>query len=112
MNKFVKTGLALGLAASTLAITADESFARNRTAYCQSYARDASRHVGGDQVATGLVAGAAVGGIAGALVGGNAFVPGLAIGAVGGTMVGAASGSERRRHVYWAAYNDCMHGHY
>jgi uncharacterized protein YcfJ len=112
MNRFFKITLASGLALATLAATADSSFARSRRGYCAAYARDAARHVGGEDVATGLVVGAGAGGLVGALAGHNNFVPGLAIGAVGGTMVGAVSASEKKRRVYDHAYYRCMNGGY
>ena len=112
MNRFIKIAIAAGLASATLATSADSSFAYGRRSYCMAYARDAARHVGGEQVATGLALGAGAGGLIGALSGHNNFVPGLAIGAVGGTMVGAVAGSEEKKHVYWRAYQDCMSGRY
>jgi uncharacterized protein YcfJ len=112
MKSSFKIALSLALAAATLAATADSSFARSRRGYCAAYARDAARHVGGEDVATGLVVGAGAGGLVGALAGHNSFVPGLAIGAVGGTMVGAVSASEKKRRVYDHAYYHCMNGGY
>jgi uncharacterized protein YcfJ len=111
MNRFFKLSLASLLALGTLAATADSSFAYSRRGYCQAYARHATRHVGGDQVVTGLALGAATGGIFGALTGqghGSNIATGLAIGGVGGGMLGAASGSEERRRAYFEAYQECM----
>ena len=69
MNRFVKIVIAAGLASATLAISANSSFAYGRKSYCMAYARDAARHVGGEQVATGLALGAGAGGLIGALSG-------------------------------------------
>ncbi len=111
MTRFIKLSLASLIAFGTLAATADASFARSRRAYCQAYARSAARHVGGDQVVTGLALGAATGGIFGAITGhgaGSNIATGLAVGGVAGGLGGAVAGSEQKRRVYFEAYQDCM----
>ncbi|MDE2385480.1 MAG: hypothetical protein KGO53_12760 [Alphaproteobacteria bacterium] len=111
MNRTFKISLAGLLALGTLAATADSSFAASRRAYCRAQAAHAARHVGGDQVVTGLALGAATGGVIGAITGhgaGSNIATGLAIGGVGGTMAGAVAGSEKKRQVYWEVYHQCM----
>lgn len=112
MKKLCSIALSATLATAMLATTAEESFARSRSAQCKVYAKREADHVVNQSVGTGLALGAGTGLLIGGLTNGNkGLVPGLAIGAVGGTMVGAISGTERRKRVFRAAYADCMNNY-
>ena len=112
MNRTFRTILAIALGAATLASTADMSFAMSKKQYCRSVARHEAYRAGNNSVGTGIAAGAATGGIFGAITGhgaGSNIVTGLAIGAVGGGLLGAASSSSHRDAVYRQVYEDCMY---
>jgi uncharacterized protein YcfJ len=112
MKKFVSIALTAALAATMVATTASDGFARSRKAQCRVYAKRQADHVVNNSVGTGLALGAGGGALIGGLTNGNnGILPGLALGAVGGTVVGAVSGSERRREVYRSAYFDCMNNY-
>ena len=111
MNRILKISLAGLLAASTLAMTAGDSFAMSRKQYCRNVAAHEARRAQGDSVGAGAAVGAGTGGIIGGITGhghGSNIVTGLALGAIGGAIVGGASGNERAKRVYWETYHDCL----
>lgn len=111
MKKIITIAAVGLLASATLIASAGESQARSRQSICRAEARQAARQHGGDRVGNGALAGAAVGGLFGAVTGGGALsntLTGVAAGGVGGGLLGAATGPGAQRQIYWAAYQDCM----
>ena len=111
MKKILTITVATLLASATLIATATESQARSRQSICRAEARAAARHVGGDRVAQGAIAGAALGGLFGAVTGHGAAsntLTGVAAGGVGGGVLGAATTPDAQRRAYAEAYQDCM----
>jgi hypothetical protein len=109
MKKFVSIALSATLATAMLATSAEQSFARSRSAQCNVYAKRQADHVVNNNVGTGMVLGGGTGLVLGGITHGNrGLLPGLALGVIGGGVVGAISGTEKRKRVYRAAYADCM----
>jgi hypothetical protein len=111
MNRILKIALAAALAASTLALTAGDSFAASKNQYCRWQADRAAHRAAGESVGTGAALGAGAGGLFGGITGhgaGSNIVTGLALGAVGGAIIGGASSQQHAKEVYWSVYHDCM----
>ena len=111
MNRTFKVLISLGLAASFMALTVDESFARSRASKCRAYARQEAANFSNDSVGNGALLGAGVGGLYGGVTGngaGSNIVTGLIGGAIGGAVIGGISGNSKKARVYRAAYADCM----
>ncbi len=109
MNRTLSVILGLAIASASMVATADVSFAKTKKQICKTYATKEANRYANRSVGTGLVAGGVGGAFLGGLFNGKKGVfPGAAFGAVGGTMVGAINGQEKKKQVYWMAYEDCM----
>lgn len=109
MNRTLTVILGLAIASASMVATADVSFAKTKKQICRDYGNKQATKYANKSVGTGLVAGGAGGALLGGLLNGKkGVVPGLAFGAVGGTMLGAINGAEKKKQVYWMAYEDCM----
>lgn len=114
MNRTIKVLMSLGLAASFMAITVDESFARSRASQCRAYARREAANFGDRSVGEGALVGAGLGGLFGGVTGngaGSNIITGVIAGGVGGAVVGGISGNSKKARVYRAAYYDCMNNY-
>ena len=111
MNRTFKVLMSLGLAASFMALTVDESFARSRASKCRAYAREEAARFGDRSVGEGALVGAGLGGLFGGVTGngaGSNIITGVIAGGVGGAVVGGISGNSKKARVYRAAYSECM----
>lgn len=109
MKRTLSVILGLALASASMVATTDVSFAKSPRQICKAYAKKQADHYANGSVGTGLVAGATGGALLGGLLNGKkGVVPGLAFGAVGGTMLGAINGAEKKKQIYYLAYQDCM----
>ncbi len=112
MNRTFKVLMSLGLAASFMALTVDESFAESRKSkQCRRYARQEAANFGDRSVGEGAAIGAGIGGLFGGITGngaGSNIITGVIAGGVGGAVVGGISGNSKKARVYRAAYADCM----
>jgi hypothetical protein len=110
-NKFLASGFAGLLAASTIIATVIPAEARSR-GYCDAYARDyASRKAGGKQVVTGGAIGAGTGALAGAIIPGLSVGEGALIGGGVGLLGGGIDANKKWKKYYRRAYNDCRNGY-
>lgn len=101
--------LGLTFASATMLATADVSFAKSQRQICKAYAQKQANKYANKSVGTGLVAGGVGGAFLGVFLNGKkGAVPGAAFGAVGGTMLGAINGQEKKKQIYYLAFEDCM----
>lgn len=106
-NKFLASGLAGLLAASTMIATVIPAEARSR-GYCDSYARDyANRKAGGKQILGGTALGAGAGALAGAVIPGLSVGEGALVGGGVGLVGGGINANKKWKKYYRRAYNDC-----
>lgn len=111
MKTSIKTIALATFALATLAITASDSQAMSKRAYCRWEARQEAGVAANNNVGAGLFTGAALGGAYGAITGGGAasnIITGVALGGFGGGLLGAATSHNAGSDAYWNAYYDCM----